>query len=136
MRIGELAARTGVTARTIRFYEDKGILPASERTPAGYRLYDDHAVRRLHFLRAAQDAGLTLAEIAGILEIRSRGEAPCSHTRHLLDTKRDEVEKRLRHLHHVRDELDRLLAESRDVHDGTCRPDSICSIIPSREIPS
>ncbi len=61
MRIGELAARSGLTAKTIRFYEQAGVLPEPARQPSGYRSYDDTALDRLRFVRAAQAAGLTLA---------------------------------------------------------------------------
>ena len=60
MRIGELAARSGVTAKTIRFWEAKGLLPDPARTRAGYRDYDSDTLERLDFIRHAQTAGLTL----------------------------------------------------------------------------
>jgi DNA-binding transcriptional MerR regulator len=56
--------------RTIRFYEQCGILPTPERTPGGYRSYDQDAVTRLRFVRSAQTLGLSLAEIADVLRIR------------------------------------------------------------------
>jgi len=54
MRIGQLAAQTGYSVRTIRFYEQSGLLPAPHRTPAGYRCYDQDALTRLRFVRSAQ----------------------------------------------------------------------------------
>ena len=54
MRIGQLAVQTGFSVRTIRFYEQSGLLPAPSRTPAGYRSYDQDAVTRLRFVRSAQ----------------------------------------------------------------------------------
>lgn len=131
MRIGELSAATGVPTRSIRFYEDRGILPEPKRTAAGYRDYDGPAVQRLRFLRAAQEAGLTLTEIQGIIAIRDDGDAPCTHTRELLESKRDEVTDRLRQLTGLLDELDRLIESSRSIGPAQCRPDDICSIIPT-----
>lgn len=58
MRIGELAGRAGVTAKTLRFYEQAGVLPAPGRTPAGYRDYDEAALDVLRFVRAAKAAGV------------------------------------------------------------------------------
>ncbi|CCW14878.1 MerR-family transcriptional regulator [Rhodococcus aetherivorans] len=69
MRISQLARRTGVPATTLRFYEDAGLLHA-ERTPAGYRLYDQEAVDRLAFIATAKHLGLTLEEIAELLRVR------------------------------------------------------------------
>ncbi|MFR9804493.1 MerR family transcriptional regulator [Pseudonocardia sp. RS010] len=88
MRIGELAARTGVRVRRIRFYEQAGLLPAPERTPAGQREYDDGAVTRLRFARSAQALGLSLAQIAEIPRLRDprpdrglRGARPATSSR-------------------------------------------------------
>src|SRR6266566_6256771 len=81
MRIGVLAAQAGITAKTIRFYEDTGLMPAPARTPAGYRDYPAGAAARLAFIRDAQAAGLSLAEIRSILAIRDDGQAPCQHVR-------------------------------------------------------
>lgn len=131
MQIGQLAAATGVPARTIRFYEDRGILPEPDRTPSGYRDYDDAAIGRLRFLRSAQEAGLTLAEIHGILAIRERGHAPCAHTRDLLDAKREEITQRIVQLQELRTDLGRLLDAGQHVTEEVCDPDAVCSIIPS-----
>lgn len=59
MRISQLAERSGVPATTLRYYESAGLL-AADRTPAGYRVYDDAAVERLAFIRAAKQVGLPL----------------------------------------------------------------------------
>ncbi|MGH3981421.1 MAG: MerR family transcriptional regulator [Pseudonocardiaceae bacterium] len=75
MRIGQLAAQTGVSTKTIRYYEDIGVLHAPPRAPSGYRDYSDDAAPRLRFVRAAQSVGLTLGEIREVLAFRDRGEA-------------------------------------------------------------
>ncbi len=129
MQIGRLSAATGVPVRSIRFYEDRGILPPPERTAAGYREYDQRAVDRLRFVRSAQDAGLALAEIRSIVIIRDGGDAPCVHTRSLLEAKRDEVEDRMRRLGELRADLDRLIEAGKGIDPGTCHPDDICSIL-------
>ena len=131
MLIGELSATTGVPSRTIRFYERRGILPEPDRTAAGYRDYDGSAVSRLRFVRSAQRAGLTLAEIRSVLLIRDQGDAPCDHTRTLLESKRDEIADRLRQLTELQDELGRLIDSGRHIGPRECRPGDICSIIPS-----
>src|SRR5687768_8281320 len=84
MRIGQLATMTGIPVRTIRFYEQSGLLPAPARTPAGYRDYDDSAVSRLRFIRAAQSLDLSLAEIADVHRIRDHEGPPCHHVAELL----------------------------------------------------
>lgn len=66
--IGELARRTGVTVKTIRFYSDSGLMPPADRSPAGYRLYDDSAVARLDLVRTLRDLGLDLAAIRKVMD--------------------------------------------------------------------
>lgn len=69
--IGELSRRTGLPVKTIRFYSDEGLLPPTERTDAGYRLYDAHALARLELVRTLRELGLGLADVARALERES-----------------------------------------------------------------
>ena len=85
MKIGQLADRCGVSTKTIRYYEDIGLLAEPARTSSGYRNYSDDAVERLRFVRDAQATGLTLAEIASVLELKGSGERSCGHTMALID---------------------------------------------------
>lgn len=65
--IGELARRTGLPVKTIRFYSDEGLLPPTDRTPAGYRLYDTAALARLELVRTLRELGLGLADVERVL---------------------------------------------------------------------
>lgn len=126
MRTGDLAAASGTTAKTIRFYEQSGLLPAPPRTPAGYRDYPPETVTRLSFIRSAQTAGLSLAEIGAVLAVRDRGEPPCAHVTGLLRDHLAETEQRLADLAATRATLSDLLvtADATDPHtctDGICR---------------
>lgn len=67
LTIGEMARRTGLTTRTIRFYSDEGLLPPAERTPSGYRLYDGASLARLELLRTLRELGLGLPDAAAAL---------------------------------------------------------------------
>jgi len=69
--IGELARRTGLTTRTIRFYSDEGLLPPADRTYAGYRLYDSASLARLELLRTLRELGLGLVDAGEALAGRS-----------------------------------------------------------------
>ncbi|MGW8636495.1 MerR family transcriptional regulator [Streptomyces sp. NPDC055793] len=66
--IGELARRTGLTVKTIRFYSDRGIVAPTDRSPAGYRLYDIDAVARLDLVRTLRELGLDLPTIRGVVD--------------------------------------------------------------------
>ena len=68
LSIGELASRTGLPVRTIRFYSDSGVVPPADRTEAGYRLYGPDALARLGLVRTLRDLGLDLATIRSVLE--------------------------------------------------------------------
>lgn len=65
--IGELARLTGLSVRTIRFYSDSGLLPPTERTHAGYRMYDIHALTRLKFVRTLRELGVDLPTVQRVL---------------------------------------------------------------------
>lgn len=76
LRIGQLAEATGESAKTLRFYDDAGVLVASARSAAGYRLYAPAVIDRVALIRAGQAAGLRLDEIAVLLDSAPDGEAP------------------------------------------------------------
>ncbi|MEW1981848.1 heavy metal-responsive transcriptional regulator [Citricoccus sp. NPDC079358] len=129
MRIGELASAAGTSTKTLRFYEEQGLLPAPDRTPAGYRDYDPIMLDRLDFIRRGQAAGLTLAQIQQVLEIRDGGQAPCGHVRDLLDQRLVNVEDQLRSLTALRDTLTSLRDEATTLHPDTCGPHQVCRYV-------
>lgn len=128
MLIGQLADELDIPTRTIRFYERKGLLPEPQRAANNYRTYDDHTLARLRFIRAAQTAGLTLAEIASIIHVRDDGTAPCSHVDSLLETKLADVHERKRQLAALESELTQLLDRSRRLDPADCPTGAICHI--------
>jgi DNA-binding transcriptional MerR regulator len=129
MRIGVLAAQAGLTTKTIRFYEEAGLLPGPPRTSAGYRDYPAGAVARLAFVRDAQAAGFTLEEIRGILAVRDGGQAPCQHVTVLIDQHLAQVEQRLTELAKARDALRDLKGRARAADPADCCEDQVCSIL-------
>lgn len=131
MRIGELAAAAAIPSETVRYYERRGLLAPPERARNGYRTYDDAALHQLRFIRAAQAAGLTLAEIRSVIELRVDGDAPCQHVDALLADKLAEVRDKQRQLAVLERELVELLERSATLHPSECRPDAICHVIPA-----
>ena len=129
MRIGQLAAQTGYSVRTIRFYEQSGLLPAPSRTPAGYRSYDQDAVTRLRFVRSAQALGLSLAEIAEVLRIRDHQGPPCSYVAELLDTHISALDTRIKELTALRDELRARRPLGTAPDPARCQSDQVCYLI-------
>lgn len=110
LKISELARRTGITAKAIRFYEAAGVLPPPARGANGYRLYGSEAVDMLRFIKRAQGLGLTLAEIKEIVAIRQGGRPPCRHVYRLLQDKAAELDRKLRDLVALRHRLRQSLA--------------------------
>jgi DNA-binding transcriptional MerR regulator len=109
MKIGELARCTGTTAKTIRFYEQAGVLPAPARTQAGYRDYGPEFVDRLEFIRRAQAAGLSLREVRQVMDIADRGDRPCGHVVSILQARLDQVRATLAKLSDLETHLVALL---------------------------
>ena len=90
-----MAARAGLGAKALRFYEAKGLLAPASRGENGYRLYSADAVDVLRFIKQAQGLGLTLDEIREIIAIRQGGRPPCAHVRALLQRKAVELDRKL-----------------------------------------
>lgn len=126
MRIGELAEASGTTTNTLRFYEEQGLLPPTERTMSGYRDYTTEAVSRIDFIHRGQAAGLTLAQIKQILDIRDRGQAPCGHVRDLLDARLADIEKQISDLVALRDNVSALRDAAADPEPDTCATADVC----------
>ena len=74
LTVGQLAHTTGVSAKTIRYYEQVGVLPVPRRSPTGYRQYSRHDVHRLLFIRRARALGLSLSKLKALTAGLDRGE--------------------------------------------------------------
>ncbi len=123
LTIGKVAQRSGVAAKTIRFYEGVGLIPAPGRSAAGYRLYGEHDVQRLMLVRHARLLGLGLEEIRSLLE-KALGLDCAAFSEELLDTlkqQREEVDQRIADLTALRGELDALAAHVDHCCEG-CAP--------------
>lgn len=129
-RISELAERSGFSASTLRFYERAGLVVPDERTPGGYRIYDEAAVERLRFIAGAKQLGLPLEEIRDLLTVWERGScAPVQERlRPLLEAKINQVEERIAELTAFYGQLVQARSDL-DAHtpDGPC--DESCGCI-------
>jgi DNA-binding transcriptional MerR regulator len=111
-----LAQKTGVSAKTIRYYEDIGLLPPPASKPNGYRDYSDTDVDRLRLVAGASRMDINLAELREILDMRDRQEHPCVRLLEIIDQKRGEIQVRI-------DQLKEMDAELRDLSNlGTSFP--------------
>ncbi|MFP3991189.1 heavy metal-responsive transcriptional regulator [Streptomyces sp. E11-3] len=129
MRIGSVADSAGVSAKTVRFYEQAGLLPEPPRTASGYRDYPPQAAERLSFIRGAQSAGLTLAEIREVLDLRDAGQAPCGHVGALIERHLRQVDERITELIQARADLRALAAKAAATDPADCPEGEICRIL-------
>jgi MerR family copper efflux transcriptional regulator len=129
MKIGEVAQQTGVSTKTIRYYEDIGVLPEPERADNGYRDYDEVTVSRLRFVRDAQATGLTLTEIASILDLRDQGQSTCHHVVELLERHLEDLDRHIASLHKTRDQLAAMTDRAKGLDPAECTDPNRCQTI-------
>lgn len=114
MRIGELADQAGVSVRSLRYYEEQGLL-TSTRSPAGQRRYTDSEVERVILIQRMYAAGLssrTIAEVMPCVDAPSEVNSDSALTRLVLE--RDRISKHIGDLISTRDSLDVLIKTNRD----------------------
>ena len=125
MRIGDVARQSGVGVETVRFYEQKGLIAQPPRPMAGgYRDYPNEVVRRIRFIRSAQQLGFSLTEVFDLLELEAGDDAQCVDVRQRAEIKREEVLTKIDNLKRIRHALDDLI----DACPGT-GPARSCSIL-------
>ncbi len=127
--IGKLASLTSVSNDTLRYYELEGLVEPAGKSPAGYRLYDKDSVRRIRFIKHAQNCGFTLAEIRDLLVLRGRDKACCGDVRTRAVEKKLQIEGKIRAMKAMSKALDQLIA---DCANGT-QPVNECTIIAALE---
>lgn len=128
MTIGQLAKRVDLNRRTIRYYEQVGLLPAPSRSTGGYRLYEPADEERLRFIRGAQRLGLSLGEIKETLAFRERGDRPCRYVAGVLQQRLDDVDRQLRELRPFKRELTTLVNRM-EANDDTGNDATYCHYI-------
>lgn len=134
MTVGTAAKAAGVSAKAVRLWEAKGLLPPAERTQAGYRLFSNNDVAVLQFIRQAKTLGLTLPEIKNIINLQRDGATPCGHVTELLDTHIADIDRTLAELRQLR----RSLASARQAaRDSQRRGENavVCRIIENHTHP-
>jgi len=128
MRIGELAELANVSTRALRYYEKLGLVRPAARTGSGYRVYDDDALQRVAFIKAAQAIGFTLDEIAEVIQIRDEGHAPCTRTLEIIRRRLDEIDHKVAELHALREALADRAVFGATIDHATCTS-GVCDIV-------
>lgn len=123
--IGKVAMLAGVSADTLRYYEKERLITPASKTAAGYRLYNDEAVRRIRFIKHAQQCGFTLSDIHELLTLKQTDSACCEDVRSLAIEKKLRIEHKLRALQAMSRALDDLIQRC----DGGKEPTDECPIL-------
>ena len=119
--ISDLAREADVPVSTVRYYERAGLIDPDSRTKANYRIYSDGAVERLHFIRSAQGAGFTIADIKQLLELKGGDTTCCKAVRPLIESRLGHVDTRIDELQQIRRTLHSFLEIcKRSDEDGAC----------------
>lgn len=106
--VGQLAKATGTKAVTIRYYERLGLLPSAGRTAAGYRLYTEVERDRLLFIRRSRILGFSLDDVRELLSLADERETSCAAVDAKVEEQLEQVRMRIRDLHALEAELERL----------------------------
>lgn len=113
MRIGAVAGKTSVSVETLRYYEQRGLLPAPERSTSGYRTYPADTVRRVQFIRNAQELGFTLDEITELLGFWQDSATSCEQVADRASATLVRIESKIEQLGRMRTALSRYVTACR-----------------------
>ncbi|MFE8072446.1 Cd(II)/Pb(II)-responsive transcriptional regulator [Marinobacteraceae bacterium S3BR75-40.1] len=117
MRIGQLARKAGCSVETLRYYEQRGLIPAPYRSASNYRYYGGDAVERVCFIRRCRDLDMTLDEIQQLLAIRDEPATACASVNQVVDAHLQHVSDRLAELQALKADLEQIQRQCN--HDGT-----------------
>jgi MerR family mercuric resistance operon transcriptional regulator len=105
LTIGQVARQAGVGVETVRFYEREGLLEEPPRRASGYRQYSEQVVKRIRFIKRAQQLGFSLKEITELLMLRVDAQTSCEEVKERSQAKIAEVERKLAELQRMRQAL-------------------------------
>jgi Cu(I)-responsive transcriptional regulator len=120
MNIGEAAAASGVSAKMIRYYEQIDLIPAADRTEAGYRIYSQDDVATLRFIRRARDLGFSVEEMAALLALWRDKNRASAEVKRIADDHITDIERRIRELQSMAGTLRHLASHCHGDHRPDC----------------
>lgn len=125
---GQIAKEAGVDKETVRYYERRGLIGPFRRSAGGYRQYPHDTVRRIRFIKRAQEVGFSLKEIRSLLEIRVSVASTCADVRKEASAKVDDIRSKIRRLSAMEEILVELMRRCE-----TSEPTSECPILNALE---
>lgn len=120
LSIGEMSRRTGVKVPTIRFYEQKGLMPEPARSSGNQRRYDHEALKRLSFIRHARDLGLPLEDVAALISLEGARGTALDRAHDIARRQQHRLQDRIGSLKKLERELARISNACDGHHDHVC----------------
>lgn len=129
LTIGQFAKRARVSPDAVRFYERQRLIAATSKTSSGYRLYNDHAIRRLAFIKHAQQCGFSLADIRSLLPAPGTDSCVSADSYRVALEKKEEIDARIAALHAMSETLSCLIADYAGGSVQASRPGMVGSLL-------
>ncbi|MEP0912910.1 heavy metal-responsive transcriptional regulator [Leptolyngbya sp. GB1-A1] len=127
LKIGEVAETSQLPIKTIRYYEELGLLtPTVSRSGSNYRLFEPSVLQRLAFIRQSQALGLSLREIQDILQVHDAGQLPCDEVKQNLQRKVQQIHEQIASLELLRSQLTQLLNGWQEFPQSEVTEETIC----------
>jgi DNA-binding transcriptional MerR regulator len=134
-QIGLVARELGINPKTIRYYEEIGLIPPAQRTETGYRVYAPADIDRIAFILRARELDFSLDDIGEILALREGGEAPCLYVTDLVQKQLAVIDAKIAALNQLREELEDVQRQAETIPlDTIVDKECVCHLIENRAI--
>lgn len=136
LTVGQLAKQTGLSAKSIRYYEQEKLIPKAGRSPSGYRLYNPKVIERLRFIQKAKAIGFHLDDIRRILELTDRGKPCCERVFEWSERRLHELDEQIRFLSELKKRIVHYQSQWQLQKQAPTMPEAeICKLIDRVELP-
>jgi len=129
LTVGEIAQKSGLSRKSIRYYEAEKLIPKARRSHSGYRLYTPDVLERLRFIQKAKAIGFSLSDIRTVLQLADRGRPCCSHVLNWSEVKLAELDEQIRFLTELRNRLSHYQKLWKKTPEANLSDAEICSLI-------
>lgn len=135
--ISEVARGLRVNPKTIRYYEEIGLIPPARRNQSGHRVYGREEIGRMAFILRARQLDFSLDDIGEILALREEGETPCLYVSELVSKRLMDIDEKIADLKRLRGELEQMQeAAAARPREEIIAKDCICHLIENEELKS
>ncbi|MBC7473457.1 MAG: MerR family transcriptional regulator [Candidatus Sericytochromatia bacterium] len=126
--IKDLCKLLDMNPKTVRFYEEIGVLPKAARNELNYRVYTKNDLKRLSFVKKARTLGLSIENIKNIIRIREEGKYPHDKVIDLLEAESKDLEQKIKDMIMFKEKLDKCIINFKE-HIDVCKTGDICGLI-------